>query len=47
MAKLWAGRMSGEIDKTADDFNSSIRVDKAMFEEDIMGSIAHAKMLSK
>ena len=47
MAKLWAGRTSGEIDKTADDFNSSIRVDKAMFEEDIMGSIAHAKMLSK
>lgn len=47
MAKLWAGRTSGEIDKTADDFNSSIRVDKAMYEEDIMGSIAHAKMLSK
>ncbi len=47
MVKLWAGRTSGEIDKTADDFNSSIRVDKAMYEEDIMGSIAHAKMLSK
>ncbi len=47
MSKLWAGRTSGEVSSIADDFNSSIRVDKAMYEEDIMGSIAHAKMLSK
>ncbi len=47
MAKLWAGRTSGEINKTAEEFNSSIGIDKLMYSEDIKGSIAHAKMLSK
>ena len=45
MEKLWAGRSSGSIDPTADDFNSSIRVDSRMIEEDIKGSVAHATML--
>lgn len=43
--KLWAGRFSKEVDKTTNDFNSSIRVDSRMFREDIEGSIAHATML--
>ena len=47
MPKMWTGRTSGETDKTADIFNSSIAVDSRMFKEDIAGSIAHAKMLSK
>ena len=45
MAKIWAGRSSGEVDPAADDFNSSIRFDSRMYREDITGSIAHAKML--
>ncbi|MBQ7654381.1 MAG: argininosuccinate lyase [Clostridia bacterium] len=45
--KLWAGRFSKEVDKKTNDFNSSISFDARMFEEDIDGSIAHAKMLSK
>ena len=45
MPKLWAGRTSGETDKIADDFNSSIRFDSRMFRQDITGSMAHAVML--
>ena len=45
MAKLWAGRFSEELDKTADDFNSSIRFDSRMYKQDITGSMAHAAML--
>ena len=47
MAKMWAGRTSGETSKIADDFNSSIRFDCKMYQQDIKGSIAHAMMLSK
>ena len=45
MAKMWAGRFSKELDKTADDFNSSIHFDCKMFRQDIRGSMAHAAML--
>ena len=45
MAKLWAGRSSGDTDKIADDFNSSIRFDCRMYRQDITGSMAHAAML--
>lgn len=47
MAKMWTGRTSGETNKMADDFNSSIGVDCRMYKQDIEGSIAHAKMLAK
>ncbi len=47
MAKMWAGRTDGNTDKLADDFNSSIRFDKRMYRQDIMGSMAHAAMLAK
>ena len=43
--KLWAGRFSKEADKKTNDFNSSIKTDSRMFNEDIDGSIAHASML--
>ncbi len=45
--KLWGGRFSKATDKKVDDFNSSIRFDARLYEQDITGSIAHAKMLGK
>lgn len=44
--KLWAGRFSKEADGRVNDFNSSIRFDSRMFEQDIKGSMAHAQMLA-
>jgi len=44
---MWAGRFAKELDKTADDFNSSIRFDKRMYAKDIIGSMAHAAMLGE
>ena len=46
MAKMWAGRTAGETDQNADDFNSSIRFDCRLYEQDIRGSMAHASMLA-
>ena len=46
MEKMWAGRAQEQLDQTADDFNSSIAVDQRMAEQDITGSMAHAKMLA-
>ncbi len=43
---MWAGRNDGLTDKMADDFNSSISFDCKMYKQDILGSIAHATMLS-
>jgi len=43
--KLWTGRFEKEIAKETNDFNSSISFDKRMYNEDIMGSMAHATML--
>ena len=45
MGKMWAGRFAKELDKTADDFNSSIHFDCRMYRQDITGSMAHAAML--
>ncbi len=45
MEKLWAGRAAKQLDQLADDFNSSIRFDQRLFEEDLTGSMAHAAML--
>jgi len=47
MAKMWAGRTAGNTDQIADDFNSSIRFDSRMYQQDITGSMAHAAMLAK
>ena len=47
MAKMWAGRTSGETDSLADSFNSSISFDKRLYKQDITGSISHAAMLAK
>jgi len=47
MAKMWAGRTDGQVEKIADDFNSSIRFDCRMYAQDIRGSMAHAAMLAQ
>lgn len=44
---MWAGRFKKEESKEVNDFNSSISFDSRMFEQDILGSIAHATMLGK
>lgn len=45
MAKIWEGVTNGITDSLADDFNSSVRFDSRMYEEDIKGSMVHASML--
>lgn len=45
--KLWKGRFLKEATSSSDEFNASIGFDRRMYEEDITGSIAHAKMLGK
>ena len=39
--------LDGSLDKDAEDFNSSIKIDKRLVFDDIKGSIAHVKMLGK
>ena len=46
MEKMWAGRFQKNLDKEADDFNSSIHFDCKMYKQDIKGSIVHAMMLA-
>jgi len=45
--KLWGGRFSSETDEEAAGFHSSITFDRRLFREDILGSVAHARMLVK
>ena len=45
--KLWEGRFKKELDSKTNDFNASIHFDKRLYEEDIIGSIAHVMMLGK
>lgn len=47
MSKLWGGRFEKNTDAFAEGFHSSISFDSRMYEEDILGSIAHAGMLGK
>ena len=42
---LWGGRFEEKFDKKAYDFNESLSVDKMLWKEDIIGSMAHASML--
>ncbi|NLT16251.1 MAG: argininosuccinate lyase, partial [Clostridiales bacterium] len=45
--KLWGGRFEKETSKLMEGFHSSIGFDARLYEEDIKGSIAHARMLGK
>lgn len=43
--KLWGGRFTKETDELVNNFNASISFDQKFYKHDIIGSIAHAKML--
>ena len=45
MDSLWKGRIEKGLDQLGKNFNDSISFDSLMYREDIIGSIAHAKML--
>jgi len=45
--KAWGGRFKKSISKIAEEFSESVSFDKRLYDEDIRGSIAHVKMLSK
>jgi len=45
--KVWGGRFSEELDELVHEFNASISFDKRLYRQDIEGSKAHVKMLSK
>ena len=46
-SKPWSGRFTQKTDKLVEEFNASISFDKRLYKHDIMGSIAHARMLTK
>ncbi len=45
MGKMWSGRFSENASSLLDRFNASLDFDKKLYRYDIMGSLAHAKML--
>ena len=47
MADLWGGRFTKATDQDVFDFNASISFDERLYKHDIIGSIAHVKMLGK
>ncbi|WP_099223513.1 argininosuccinate lyase [Listeria costaricensis] len=47
MEKLWGGRFEGASTPWIDAFGASIEVDQAMAEQDLIGSLAHVKMLGE
>ena len=44
---IWGGRMQQDVSNILQAVNSSIDIDKRLFQEDIAGSIAHCTMLAK
>jgi argininosuccinate lyase len=44
--KPWAGRFTGGTDRRVEEFSESISFDRRLYEHDIRGSIAHARMLA-
>ena len=45
--KLWGGRFTKETNKLVENFNESLSFDHRFYKQDIRGSIAHVKMLTK
>ena len=45
--KLWGGRFASGTAASVEAFTASIHIDSRLYRYDIMGSIAHAKMLAK
>ncbi|GAB4280605.1 MAG: argininosuccinate lyase [Coriobacteriia bacterium] len=44
--KAWGGRFEGELDAFIEEFGASLPFDRRLWEEDIRGSAAHARMLA-
>ncbi len=47
MKKLWSGRFKEKTEKTVESFTESVSFDARLWKHDIMGSIAHVKMLGR
>lgn len=47
MTKLWGGRFTRDTDANVEEFTSSIAFDQRMYRQDILGSMAHARMLGR
>ena len=47
MEQLWQGRAGKAVDSRVNDFNSSIRFDARMIEQDIRGSLVNSAMLGR
>jgi argininosuccinate lyase len=45
--KVWGGRFKEDADALVDAFNASIDFDQRLYEQDILGSMAHCRMLGK
>jgi argininosuccinate lyase len=45
--KVWGGRFREDINEVVDAFNSSIAFDRRLYAQDIMGCVAHCRMLAK
>ena len=45
-SKIWGGRFDLPADKFAEEFGAVIHIETRMCQDDIQGSIAHAKMLA-
>lgn len=44
---LWGGRFTKPTNQLVYDFNASIDFDQTFYQQDIQGSVAHVKMLTK
>jgi argininosuccinate lyase len=47
VSQLWGGRFSKPLDERALRYTTSLPIDRRLFEFDVLGSIAHARMLGK
>ncbi len=45
--KLWAGRFEQPTAAAVEEFSASVHFDKRLYEQDIAGSMAHARMLNR
>jgi argininosuccinate lyase len=45
--RLWGGRFDAEPDRLVQEFTQSIDFDRRLFRQDILGSIAHCRMLGR
>ncbi|WP_302623128.1 argininosuccinate lyase [uncultured Clostridium sp.] len=45
--KLWGGRFKSGVNELVNTFNASISIDSRIYKEDIIGSLAHVKMLGR